>query len=591
MVKLRRHALHAPDVARVVRTDVEHEQGVNGRPAAGLGVPPQVDGVVPGGVSNRAAARLYRREALGENSGGSALSPQVAGRIRARQGSGSALPSGTRTAMEQAFGSGFGDVVVHSDSEADALSREVHAMAFTAGVDVFFRRGAYQPGSSQGRALLAHELTHVLQQRAALPRSPGRDISLRSDAAEVEAAKTADAVARRSTARPVSQASQASSAAFLQRTPADKLIGRGWSITATERAIIDDELVPMGEAPGHFDGFPRALEAMRLAERAAQVTLVVSDSDGRFHVLRATATSLGKKSSVPENPIGWRIHRIIDPSRQEGDAGRIRQEDPDRANERADRAEEPEEYKALLSEWSHLAPDEIACPSGPRAVVAGRVNIAPWLESRGQTQPHTFNPTGDSPLTQPAILISTARFSMGPTAVRATLLHELRHAYQLTQTIDLVHQWRKGRAEDTIDSWRVWLDSQQGRLSDEVYLTAQAATGLASSATATPEVYAYTAAFVYMYNRLNLAFHDPEHLTDDESGVLRAMLSTLHSLGKYWQRADEIAQEETMNELREFLNSLTPNHRKNVRYYIDKQSHSRAPEVFYQELDSQMAGE
>ena len=478
--------------------------------------------------------------------------------------------------MEQAFGSGFGDVAVHAHSEADALSREVHAVAFTVGDDVFFRRGAYAPGSTQGRALLAHELTHVLQQRHAPGQTPTRDISSRTDAAEVEADRAADAVARRSTA---SQVAHVSPLASIQRAPAEHLIGRGWSITATRRAVIDDELVPMGEAPGRFDGFPRALEAMRLAERAAEVTLVVSDPDGRFHVLRTTATSLGERSSPPQNPVGWQIHRIVDPSSQE---------DPRRMRERARKATEPEEYKELLSAWTHLTPDEVACPSDAGAVAAGKVNIAPWLSDRGETVPATLDPTGDAPLAEPAVLISTARFSMGPAAVRATVLHELRHAYHLTQTIDLVQQWRKVREEDTGDSWRSWLDSQRGRLPDEVYLTTRAATGLARSATAVSEAYAYTAAFIYEYNRLDLAFQDPH---DDEDLAVRSVVAVLHSLGTYWERADEQAQEETMNELSAFLNSLTPNHRRHVRHFIAEQAFARAPEAFYDELRSQMAGE
>jgi hypothetical protein len=67
--------------------------------------------------------------------------------------------------MEPAFGTDFGGVRVHADAESDALSRELSARAFTSGRDVFFRQGAYDPGSSGGQELLAHELTHVVQQR------------------------------------------------------------------------------------------------------------------------------------------------------------------------------------------------------------------------------------------------------------------------------------------------------------------------------------------------------------------------------------------------------------------------------------------
>jgi len=66
--------------------------------------------------------------------------------------------------MESAFGTDFSGVRVHTDAEADALNQAVNAVAFTTGQDVFFRQGAYNPSHSSGRELLAHELTHVVQQ-------------------------------------------------------------------------------------------------------------------------------------------------------------------------------------------------------------------------------------------------------------------------------------------------------------------------------------------------------------------------------------------------------------------------------------------
>src|SRR5205814_9311657 len=62
------------------------------------------------------------------------------------------------------FGIDFSNVRVHSDAKADTLNRSLNAKAFTLGHDIFFSRGAYQPGSVGGNRLLAHELTHVVQQ-------------------------------------------------------------------------------------------------------------------------------------------------------------------------------------------------------------------------------------------------------------------------------------------------------------------------------------------------------------------------------------------------------------------------------------------
>jgi hypothetical protein len=66
--------------------------------------------------------------------------------------------------MEQAFRSDFGGVRVHTDQQADQLNRSVQAKAFTIGSDIYFRKGNYGPSSAGGQELLAHELTHVVQQ-------------------------------------------------------------------------------------------------------------------------------------------------------------------------------------------------------------------------------------------------------------------------------------------------------------------------------------------------------------------------------------------------------------------------------------------
>lgn len=66
--------------------------------------------------------------------------------------------------MGQAMGADFSGVRVHTDARADQLNQSIQAKAFTTGQDLFFRQGAYQPGSREGQALIAHELTHVVQQ-------------------------------------------------------------------------------------------------------------------------------------------------------------------------------------------------------------------------------------------------------------------------------------------------------------------------------------------------------------------------------------------------------------------------------------------
>lgn len=84
--------------------------------------------------------------------------------IQRSQGKGEKLDRTVRSPMENAFGFDFSNVRIHADTEGDRLSRSLEARAFTTGSDIFFRQGAYAPESSTGKRLLAHELTHVVQQ-------------------------------------------------------------------------------------------------------------------------------------------------------------------------------------------------------------------------------------------------------------------------------------------------------------------------------------------------------------------------------------------------------------------------------------------
>ena len=92
---------------------------------------------------------------------GGPISDGLASRIDSQRGGGGSLDDGARSTMEGAFGTSFGDVRVHTGGEAESLSRNISAQAFTTGSDIFFGRGA-SPADS---GLLAHELSHVVQQR------------------------------------------------------------------------------------------------------------------------------------------------------------------------------------------------------------------------------------------------------------------------------------------------------------------------------------------------------------------------------------------------------------------------------------------
>jgi hypothetical protein len=77
---------------------------------------------------------------------------------------GQPLDPATHFFMEQRFGHDFSLVRVHSDADAEQSARNVNANAYTVGRDIVFARGQYAPHTTDGRKLLAHELTHVVQQ-------------------------------------------------------------------------------------------------------------------------------------------------------------------------------------------------------------------------------------------------------------------------------------------------------------------------------------------------------------------------------------------------------------------------------------------
>ncbi len=103
---------------------------------------------------------LQRRVAIA----GGESSTNLESAISRARGGGQLLEAGLQQSMGQAMGADFSGVKVHTDAQSDQLNQSIQAKAFTTGQDVFFRQGAYEPGSRGGQELIAHELTHVVQQ-------------------------------------------------------------------------------------------------------------------------------------------------------------------------------------------------------------------------------------------------------------------------------------------------------------------------------------------------------------------------------------------------------------------------------------------
>lgn len=116
--------------------------------------------------------QVARLEAARDD-GQTPVSEPVGAAITELQGGGAPLPVEERAFFEQRFGHDFSRVRLHTTESAAQLSETLNARAFTVGESIVFGAGAYAPGTAEGRHLLAHELTHVLQQRDTHAPLPG----------------------------------------------------------------------------------------------------------------------------------------------------------------------------------------------------------------------------------------------------------------------------------------------------------------------------------------------------------------------------------------------------------------------------------
>ncbi|UBF26133.1 DUF4157 domain-containing protein [Kovacikia minuta CCNUW1] len=145
-----------------------------------INTPPPLQYRVMPGAS--VALRMKPETQLRPDNSGLVATPALASSIQQARGGGQPLAENVRRPMEQALGADFSQVKVHTDGRSDQLNRTVQSIAFTAEQNIFFRQGAFAPGTRQGQELIAHELTHVMQQGTSLapkqmlnlPPNPGR---------------------------------------------------------------------------------------------------------------------------------------------------------------------------------------------------------------------------------------------------------------------------------------------------------------------------------------------------------------------------------------------------------------------------------
>ncbi len=185
---------------------------------------------------------------------------------------GHSLDPNLKAELEPQFGHNFGNVRVHADTKADQLAKSINANAFTTGQDVYFRAGMFKPESAEGKQLLAHELTHTVQQaRAANTTTAEITISQPGDQSEQVATRQASAVMD-SKGTPVMPSSNVQGI-LIQRdihdasatTPAETSAS---SATTPSRESEGSSGTPGASTRAEFQSATRAYEAGRYLEAA-----------------------------------------------------------------------------------------------------------------------------------------------------------------------------------------------------------------------------------------------------------------------------------------------------------------------------------
>ncbi|MCB1761070.1 MAG: DUF4157 domain-containing protein [Gammaproteobacteria bacterium] len=163
------HARSSPPLSSDVRSDTACEREADRVAERVTGESANRSGSAPApGIAPPASVQIASGEggSRAREDQAAAIVPSLASaQLRQDMGAGRVLPERPRRQLERGFGQDFSRVRIHTDAGAEAAAQALSARAFTVGRDIAFNRGEYDPQSLRGQRLLAHELTHVLQQQ------------------------------------------------------------------------------------------------------------------------------------------------------------------------------------------------------------------------------------------------------------------------------------------------------------------------------------------------------------------------------------------------------------------------------------------
>jgi hypothetical protein len=244
-----------------------------------------------GGECESCKKKELHRKAAGP--GGPALAPPIVRDVL--QSPGQPIDAATRGFMEPRFGHDFGKVRVHADEQATRSARQANALAYTVGAHVVVDKDRYEPQTTSGVRLMAHELAHVVQQTDIAGVPDAAVIGAPGDASEVEADRVADAVLRGGAEEGIAIAGQATTlrrqTVSKEATPTETAVCPGES-----RTIASFDVSPGNKRPWNLNQLTKDIVTAFRSSPLAYVTVLgahptkVNEDDPQGHAYERADT-------------------------------------------------------------------------------------------------------------------------------------------------------------------------------------------------------------------------------------------------------------------------------------------------------------
>ncbi len=251
---------------------------------------------------NRAVQRLFDRSVQRKPLDEGELDPNVSDAINRSRGAGQPLSHSVRSPMERSFQpalrhavgqvSDFSAVYVHTDEQADRLNRSIQAKAITLGSDIYFRKGNYNPSTTRGKELIAHELAHVIQQGGAANRVQGKlTLGPAGDRYEQEADRAAAGAINTGQIRRAQPR--------IQRWAALGPWGPGWEKGAQGSAPVHETMTTMAMRNATYGGVKQdtTFHDPSAWEMAGRGAVWNDDPEGLLHDTTSLGFGLGKPTT------------------------------------------------------------------------------------------------------------------------------------------------------------------------------------------------------------------------------------------------------------------------------------------------------